>query len=88
MSNVSYFPNINQPMMNSQMGPYQASQASQSFYSGPGYPAMNEINSDLENRVSRLERQINRMDARLTKLEGNNNIIDDNNSYTSNMYIV
>lgn len=95
MSNVSYFPNMQptmQPNMmyaNNQMAPIQASQASQSFYSGPGYPAMNDVNSDIENRIARLERQINRLDNRVTKLEGNHNVItDDSSNYSSSMYMV
>lgn len=79
-SNQSYMPNMNP------YGPYQASEASQSFYSGQ-YP-MNQMNntySDLDNRLMKIERQINRLDARISKLESTSG---DSDNYSSSMYIV
>ena len=87
-----YIPNN---MVQPNMMPVQSGQFNQSFYSGPGYPMTNQMNSnmdsnDIESRLSKIERQLNRMDYRLTKLENANNIVtsDDFDTNTSNMYML
>lgn len=96
MQTQSYMPNMQQMPMypNNNFAPYQASQASQSFYAGPNpnqatYQDSNY--SELDNRLAKIERQINRLDSRITRLENNSNLgnnIQTENNYSSNMYMV
>ena len=85
-SSQSFMPNMMpyQPYYN---GPVNASQASQSYYSGP-MPNQNNYNTfdDYENRIAKLERQINRLDARITKLENTSKL--ESVDISSNMYMV
>jgi len=85
-----YIPNN---MVQPNMMPVQSGQFNQSFYSGPGYPMTNQMNSnmdsnDIESRLSKIERQLNRIDSRLTKLETSSTITTDGFDNTTNMYMV
>ena len=103
MTQSSYMPNQMMPMQqgmpyNQGYAPYQASQASQSFYAGPlptsnTYPnnTYQESNyGELDNRLAKIELQINRLDSRVTRLENNANIntLSDDQNYSSSMYMV
>ncbi len=73
-------------------GMYGQSQASQSFYSGPGPMPNNQVMgndymSDIESRMAKIERQINRMDARISKLESMG-VGPDAIDNTTNMYML
>lgn len=96
MSTQNYFPNPNMNIASAN-APYQAAQASQSFYAGPG-PAMpmynnqnydyNQLN-EIENRIAKIERQINRLDSRISKLESQTFYSNDNyDSTNGGMYMV
>ena len=93
MQSQTYMPdmNMNMPMMNQGYAPYQASQASQSFYAGPT-PTQNYQDSnysELDNRLAKIERQINRLDSRITRLEnGNLGMIEKDTNFSSSMYMV
>lgn len=95
MSSASYFPNPNMNMnMMSANSPTVASQASQSFYSGPGVypnnmmPSGNYPINDLESRLAKMERQINRLETRVSKLENQPNYQVDEYDNQTNMYMV
>lgn len=102
MTQSSYMPQqipyMQQIPYNQNYAPYQASQASQSFYAGP-IPTQNQYTnqsiqetnySELDNRLAKIERQINRLDSRITRLENNANIstLSDDQNYSSSMYMV
>ncbi len=82
----------NNPYFNQGPAPVQASQASQSFYSGPDLNYManpnNNYYDDLDNHLSKIERQLNRLDSRITKIENNLNLNLSDNDYSSKMYMV
>jgi len=81
MSSQSFMPNM-MPYYNA---PVNASQASQSYYSGPMPNQYNNFD-DYESRIAKLERQINRLDARITKLENSSKL--ESVDISSNMYMV
>lgn len=93
MSSANYFPNPNMNMMSAN-SPTVASQASQSFYSGPGFYPNNMTyqgnypTSDLESRLAKMERQINRLEARVNKLENQATYQIDEYDNQTNMYMV
>ncbi len=92
MPNMNMMQPMNQPYIYNQMpAPVQASQASQSFYSGPDLPIYNQQipsnYNDIEARIDQLELQINRLDSRIAKIENQINMNNDNN-YSSKMYMV
>ena len=94
MSSANYFPNPSMNMMSAN-SPTVASQASQSFYSGPGIypntnmmPNQNYISSDLESRLAKMERQINRLETRVSKLESQPTYQVDDYDHQTNMYMV
>lgn len=95
MQSQTYMPNMNMnmPMYNQGYAPYQASQASQSFYAGPT-PTQNYQDSsysELDSRLAKIERQINRLDSRITRLEngnGNLGMIEKDTNFSSSMYMV
>ena len=85
MSTQNFIPNM-MPYQNPYNGPVNASQASQSYYSGP-MPNQNNYNyDDYESRIAKLERQINRLDARISKLENSAKL--ESVDISSNMYMV
>ncbi len=80
-------------MMMPNMMPYQAASNSSSFYAGPDvpfntYPA--NMNTDYENKISRLERQMQKLENRITKLENmiSANSGNDEVNISSNMYML
>ncbi|MBQ4583965.1 MAG: hypothetical protein IJA94_03670 [Bacilli bacterium] len=93
MSSASYFPNPNMNMMSAN-SPTVASQASQSYYSGPGVypnnmmPSGNYALNDLESRLAKMDRQINRLETRVNKLENQATCQIDNYDNQTNMYMV
>ena len=88
----------NGPMINP--APYQASQASQSFYAGPqpnqmmapSFGTEPTNTSNYESRLAKLERQIRRIETRINKLEGNlgtfSSVEEIDASISSSMYMV
>lgn len=86
-SSMGYMPNQNM-MPNGY--PYQATQASNTFYAGPDL-AMN-MNNDLESRLAKIERQIHRLESRVSKLETNLPLSytsgDDIDVTTNSMYMI
>ena len=96
-SQSSYMGTPNMPVNNGFQGgmPAYASQASQSFYSGPvpmNYNTNQNIGgdymSDMESRLAKIERQINRLDARVSKLESKGLVTTENYDNTTNMYML
>lgn len=85
MSSAFSTPNMMSGGMQGPMVPYQAAQASQSFYSSPT-PWSNNDFEDYENRLAKIERQLNRMDLRISKLENAAKI--ENVDISNSMYMV
>lgn len=85
MSSQSFMPNM-MPYPNYYNGPVNASQASQSYYSGPIPNQSVGSFDEYESRIAKLERQINRLDARISKLENSSKI--ESVDISSNMYMV
>ena len=83
-SSQSIMPNM-MPYQQFPNAPVNASQASQSYYSGP-MPNQYNNYEDYESRIAKLERQINRLDARISKLENSSKI--ESVDISSNMYMV
>lgn len=86
MSSAFSMPNMNSNYMQGPVIPYQASQASQSFYSSPTPMGVNNNFEDYENRLAKIERQINRLDLRISKLENAAKI--ENVDISNSMYMV